>query len=498
MSYSDDYDYELFVSYAQRDNGREIGRPVTQIVERVEGHLRARLGWQNPPRIFFDQFDGEITAPRLEDILKAVGRSAVFLAIGSPNYIVRQWPLAELKLFAELPDASKRLVCAEVLPLDPDAGGYPSPLNELRQVWFWRPDQKTRFPIELHRSSSDYKRAVVTVGERIRTTLQRMAPEANRPPRGVASLNPMSLTKPDSVPQPEAPKPGRAGGTAARPKSGPEPCVVVGVVGRDMEPRVDELAASLAMGANPITVLPARPCLPDRSATMKAFEADLRRASVFVQLLGVEAPLETGGFPDGRAQYELETAHALEKPVRQWRLPDLRLDEIDDDNHRQLVAESSCPIRGFEEFKAEIRQIALAAAAPRSPPANVFIYAPRTRIGHAEELRRIFEAAEFSVALPMGATAGEIRRHRDQMFSEAEILMFVPDTDPDTLWIDDNLDRFDISRAQRPDPKALGICSIGDDATPLSDATVTTVRPRRNGAGPRTTRLKAFIEELHT
>jgi hypothetical protein len=262
-----------------------------------------------------------------------------------------------------------------------------------------------------------------------------------------------------------------------------------------MQDRADELAASLAFGSDPVTVLPSQPYADDPAALRAAFEADLQRAPVFVQLLGADAPASPPGFRDGVAQYQLDVARARNKTILQWRAHDLDPAAIADPAHRRLVEAASCPIRGFEDFKAEVKKLAGHAgpAVAADPPATVFIYAPREQLGQAEEIGRLFEEAKFTVALPKGETRGEIRTHRDRMFGAAEVLMFVPDPDPEAVWVDDNLILFDAARAQMPAPKALGVCSPPDTAGPIEQSLVTTLRPRdRNQSGP----LRDFIQGL--
>jgi hypothetical protein len=476
MTPSDLYDYDLFISYAQIDNGAVGSRRVTAIVKRIEGHLIYHLGWRRPPRIFFDQFVGEMNAKQEQDLLEAVRRSAVFLAIGSPNYVVREWTLKELEAFAALPDAEGRLFCAELLPPSKGVTAWPSPLRRLLRIPFWQLDPDSKMAAEFNRSSKPYNRAIALVGQRIFDQLRSMAqdPDANAVQTG---------QPPSAEPTSRAPaQPGRS--------------VVVALAGDDMHGKVDELAASLALGADPVRVLPAKPYPQDQARFRTEFEEDLNNAAVFVQLLGVDAPAGPAGFRDGVAQYQLDVAKARGKTILQWRLHDLVLKDIADDDYRDLVAESSCPVRGFEDFKARVRAVASHEEAPQEAAATVFIYAPRDRLPQAEEIGRLFETHEFTVALPKGESRGEIRAHRDRMFGEAEVLMFVPDADPDTtVWVSEHLRLFD-ERDRKHDPKALGVCALAQAATAVGEATVTTVRPRHDGDDVEPKPIVDFIRGL--
>src|SRR6516165_3977156 len=90
--------HDIFVSYASVDNepdGQNV-RWVSRFRKDLEIALRQRLGQEI--KFFFDAAD-LLAHHQLEQLIVDAKNSAIFLALLSPSYVQREWPLAELKAF---------------------------------------------------------------------------------------------------------------------------------------------------------------------------------------------------------------------------------------------------------------------------------------------------------------------------------------------------------------------------------------------------------------
>src|SRR5277367_1939543 len=89
---------------------------VALFVQRLEAALATRLGGVERIEIFFDRRNLGGNQP-LAELLKVVGKSALFLAVGSPGYATRAWTQDELSTFVKTVGDMKRLFAIECLPL---------------------------------------------------------------------------------------------------------------------------------------------------------------------------------------------------------------------------------------------------------------------------------------------------------------------------------------------------------------------------------------------
>ena len=108
----------------------------------------------------------------------------MFLAVGSPSYVNRQWTRDELAAFVAISDDPARLFALERLPLDPGER-YPDPLHDYFRINFWQRDQsETDIPLTLtpRLNTTLYYLRLQTIAEQIRGQLvadgqpQRQAP----------------------------------------------------------------------------------------------------------------------------------------------------------------------------------------------------------------------------------------------------------------------------------------------------------------------------------
>ena len=119
MAFVHGFENDVFISYAHADNEVDaLGDAwVQQFQQNLRIALKQRLGRGDDINIYFDARRLQGNHP-LDEILDSVRKSAVFVAVGSPSYVNRQWTRDELAAFAAVSDEPGRLFGIERLPLD--------------------------------------------------------------------------------------------------------------------------------------------------------------------------------------------------------------------------------------------------------------------------------------------------------------------------------------------------------------------------------------------
>src|SRR5687768_9802702 len=134
MAYLSDCDWDIFVSYAHDDKPK-IGPAANWIVKFVEG-LAVELNRYTGVHfnIYFDQ-NAQRFNEEIGGILDKVRRSAIFLMIGSPNFLQSSWCRNEIRTFRESVDDTSRIFIAEIMGLRGRA--YPVEVPNNLQARFW-------------------------------------------------------------------------------------------------------------------------------------------------------------------------------------------------------------------------------------------------------------------------------------------------------------------------------------------------------------------------
>ena len=174
MAFASRYRYDVFVSYAHADDTPDTSGVgwVSQFVACLEVALRQRLGGTDELRLYFDH--SHLHANHvLDDLLAAARDSAVFLAIASRSYAMRDWTKRELDAFVRGADDLHRLFAVECLPLD-DGEVYPAPLQDHKRVEFWHvnsPHSQTAMPLSAALDPLQFHRRIHDVADQIRRQL---------------------------------------------------------------------------------------------------------------------------------------------------------------------------------------------------------------------------------------------------------------------------------------------------------------------------------------
>lgn len=392
MAYVPGFENDVFISYAHADNEVDVSGDawVDNLAKFLSIALKQRLGRGDEVRIFFDS--GRLRANHpLEEILDNVRHSAVFLAIGSPSYVNRQWTRDELAAFTTELDEPRRLFAVERLPLD-SGERYPDPLDDYYRVNFWQRDPAHNIPLTVTKrlNSELYYVLLQKLSEQIRSQLVTMRRRVTEPaPVHTPVHTPVHAPAHAEVHTPAAPRPA----ATARPVRVEEPAVaarsvpaeaangnadiktvMVAQVTEDLETEREQMVSYLEQYG-----IPSLPSdfYPQGSADFKAAVAeDIARSQLFVQLLGETTGRRPRDMPEGylAAQYDLASEAGLK--ILQWRSPDLESDAVSDENHRAFLFGEKVAAIGFESFKAQVRKLATEPPPKPVPADDDFADAP--------------------------------------------------------------------------------------------------------------------------
>ncbi|WP_421725100.1 toll/interleukin-1 receptor domain-containing protein [Bauldia sp.] len=437
MAFVPGFENDVFISYAHADNEVDVFGDawVDKLAKYLGIALKQRLGRADEVRIFFDS--KRLRANHhLEEILDNVRGSAVFLAIGSPSYINRQWTRDELSTFVETAGEPRRLFAIERLPLD-SGDRYPDPLDDYYRINFWQRDPADDIPLTVtQRLNSDlYYVLLQKLAEQIRSQLVAMHKQSARPAAAPAASVPAS---PAVDKDPDA------------------KTVLVAQVTEDLEAEREQMVSYLDQCGIPN--LPTD-FYPQGSANFQAAVAeDLGRSALFVQLLGTTAGRRPRDMPEGYLAAQYRLAEEAGVKILQWRSPDIADDAVSDENHRTLLFGEKVAAIGFESFKANVRK--LATEPPPAPPeaeedfgdAPIFINADLSDQPVAETLFEKIRGQDVPVMLsqPHG-DAKDVRQDLERSWRECGAVLLIYGA-AKSFWVRNQIMLYNKLKRQREKP----------------------------------------------
>jgi hypothetical protein len=421
MPYLPGFNNDIFLSYASVDNEPDAQgvRWVSRFHNDLGTALRRRLG--KDVEIFFDQ-SGLRAYDELEQLLRNVRSSAIFLAVCSPSYVQREWTLDELKAFRTVPKASgepNRLVTIEVLPVE--ASHLPAELQNLKRTRFYTTVKDSGTDLALTPASEPllYNERLQQFAQNLVLLLRELRG------RGVAEKAP-DHTQIER--EPENIRTGPASDIQAPPVASagaPTATVLLAQVTDDVYDERQKVAAYLEDYG--VTVVPQGEYPESGSKFLKAVTADLKHADLFVQLLGrarspkPEDLRAEGELAKSYSQFQHDAAQHRGIPVLQWRHPDVNPDKLPATNwDRQLLQGPDVRVMGLQDFMKEIRTAVgnLRQRQKQPKPARgdfVFINADRSDQELAQSLMKIFSDNDCYVAIPMDDSSASAKELEDDL-----------------------------------------------------------------------------------
>jgi hypothetical protein len=488
MGYAKAFDYDLFISYARED---DLEGRVSEFVVRLRTALSQRLGER--PSLYFDTQDGAAGVGTTDEILAAVRRSALFLAVGSPTYVHRDFTRRELETFSDGTSDPDRLFLIELLPLD-TGKDYPAPLNaqyKLAKRFYRRASDLSAVDLPISHTTERYAGLIQDLAVLIRTRLVPLGEGpagTEQPSPGAAATSPMRA--------PDLPLTRTAPGTppkAAAP--GKVRTVLIGQTTDDAADYVDQLRRYLGQFPEQVRVLPEAEYPQGGDEFVQAFQHDLDQADLYVHLLGGRAGRTPPDLPEGYTRHQLNAAAAKKVKRILWRPPTIAAGS--DAAFETTLADAGLVISGFEELKEQVlKEAREKPAAARPHEARVFIDADQPDIFVAEAIRDEFARSTYKVALPK--TTGDPEKKRDyleRMMVDSQAIIIVHGESD--VWVKTHLRLYNKVRAKRSaDPKLLAVFTVPPAKETRFDDFVAGIRAVDCAEGYSPTPIRSLIAEL--
>ena len=162
MAYANQFQFDLFVSYARVDNQIPVGGVegwVSVLVKSIKIALAEHLGRSDSASVWMDVVDMAGNREVPPEINRALRDSALMLLILSPGYRESDWCLRELRVFIQATrgtiSPSSRVFVVERLPVE--VKQRPAEIADVNGYHFWKLDEETR-PRALAISEPEYKK----------------------------------------------------------------------------------------------------------------------------------------------------------------------------------------------------------------------------------------------------------------------------------------------------------------------------------------------------
>jgi hypothetical protein len=347
------FDHDVFVSYAHADDlppmghGLEHGWVTTLVgnLDRMPGVTRKAISIDHQLK------PGD---PFNADLRTKVERSALLLILLSQNYVDSEWCGIELDHFirthADDPAKPRDVFVVELRPFNDLSGAVPQNVRAIRKelihAVFWRRPEDSASPLLVGYPTPkpDDDLYWQQISELAQAVDDRLRVLKGSPPRAAPYPSVLqdaltASTSPSTVP-PGAPK-------------GEHPCVLLADVTDDIVPQREAL--KIALRGSGIAVLPEGDYAGHSAEEFKpAFDGDLKRSSLFVQLLSTTVGRTFKGFEAPLPQLQFARAREAGIPILQWCEALPAPGSIPDAGHQRLFDTPYLHKTNLERFKDEV------------------------------------------------------------------------------------------------------------------------------------------------
>ena len=425
MAYCKRFRNDVFISYAHDDNHPDLDgqRWISRFVGQLTNTLRQRLGCRDELSVFWDQPDLNANCDLDTALLEEIQNAAVFVAFVSPAYQQGTHTIRELEIFTELAGAESRLFPLEVLPNELHVPGHPV-FEAKPRFKFWRnggPECRVPMALDPITDRNLYMQRITEFAEQVKMQLKALHQPANEK-------------------------------AAAEPRQKTSATVLLAQVTDDLEFERESVKSYLSQAG--ITVVPEADYPQGGEIFCQAYQSDLARADLVVQLLGRATGLMPADMPSGYQHYQNQAAQDAGKPIISWRHPELDLAQVNSEIQRSLLAGETVVSIGLEAFKSDVvrtvHDLTNSARAPRT--SLVFVGADRSDLRLAEDLRDAIAARKIPVALPIyEGSAEDIQNDLEENLLDSDAVLFLHGSAPAT-WVRGFLRRFNRLLALRDTP----------------------------------------------
>ena len=374
MAYVTGYEHDIFISYAQVDDqllpDMERGW-VTTLAAGLKTLLESKL---REVSVWMDR-ELALNAPLTPALLDTLRHTAVLIVVMSPGYLKSEWCRREretfLNLVRERTHGDRRIFIVESDKIERDE--RPAEFGDILPYRFWvqkderRPARPLGWPFP--KGEQEYYDQLNFLREQVEAELKSLKDAAEI---GIAAPPARSGAAP--VPGP----------TTEGRRDGPRvfPSIFLAEATDDLYLRREEVRGYLTQAG--ITVLPTTQYPFDPASYREALDRDLAGCALFVQLLSAVPGRRAPDLPQGYVGLQPERAAALGKPVFQWRSPDLKPDEVEDDAHRLLLTGADVRAEGIEDFKRAVVTRAFPPPPPARPAEDRFVFVSADPADRAE------------------------------------------------------------------------------------------------------------------
>jgi hypothetical protein len=399
--YVPQYQYDIFVSYAHVDNEIFAGANkgwVTTLVDTLKIFLAQKIGSANAYSLWLDHIlPGHL--PSTYNSIQYLEKSAVFLLVLSPAYLKSEQCRLELNAFlAQVGVDSGRIFIVEY-----QASERVEALSDLRGYTFWEADPINARPRCLSFDSKQYHWKTEDLA--------------------IDIVEKLDVLKTDIVPVSS------------------EYTIFLAEVSDDLFFQRDELKRNLELQG--LRVLPNKFYAFNTKQELKnAIDSDINISVLFVQLLSSIAPQRPPGMSTPQLQYDC--AKELGLPILQWRDRKLKLNEITDLTHRQLLTGSTVMAVSMVEFQQQIMQALEKLKIDDEEPPSIggdfiFINAAPQELDLAKVVERELVKSGFACSLPMeinhNTPPAKIREDLDNNLQFCDAVIILNNINTDLVWV---------------------------------------------------------------
>ncbi|MCK9686103.1 toll/interleukin-1 receptor domain-containing protein [Scleromatobacter humisilvae] len=382
-------------------------------VQHLNAVFTSRLGGRGKLNIYFDLRDLRGNQ-QIDELLGAVNRSALFLAIASPAYAQRDWTQRELAAFVKNAADTRRLFAVDYLPLDSGVT-LPEPLQGHKRLKFWEQGGFSRNAMPLSPYGDVFRNRVHDLAEQIKQQL--------------LAINVAEGTRPAIREIAEA-----VSGSAARRAKG---IVYLAQTTDDLEEERMQVQRYLEQFG--FLTLPGGELPGGGDAFRAAIGHDVAQSDLYVHLLGPRAGRYPSDVPEGYGAAQLEAAKAAGRNIVLWRHPELDLEKVADTRQCALLTDARVIACGLESFKAEVRRRLETHPQEKvrdSKQASlVFINAAESDYDVARIVQQEFSKRSMPTILPLYAgTAEQLQQDLTENIKDCDVLVILYGTAP-AAWV---------------------------------------------------------------
>jgi hypothetical protein len=431
--YVPDYNCDVFVSYAAVDNQPLAGEEtcwVTNLINTLKVRVAQKLG-TNAYSLWIDYQSraDESIAGKLETHLKNLEKSATFILILSPGYLVSPECRQELDSFLRRVGHNwGRIFKIEYHPIE-----LLPALQDIRGYRFWKRDATDRiYPLGYPKPNPsddkhyEYYVQIDNLATDLVEKLKNLKKEIDEKPKLKANI-------------------------------------FLAEVSDDLSLQREELKRNFELqgyGVLPNTLY----FFPhDEQKLCQTIDEDLERSKIFVQLLGQFNPLRPVGMSTPQLQYD--RAGVLNKEILQWRNPKLDVNLVTETTYRTLLTKSTVMATGIVEFHEYLfRRLEPPPPPPPSPPCDlVFVNAEPNNIQLAQKIADVLaEKHGLGYILPIeisgDITPTQLREDLETNLQFCDAMLVLYNHPHELPWLRNQLLYCHRIRSRRNSPFKVIVC----------------------------------------